>query len=173
MLSDVSTARTSDLTTIQLLESYWRIHWASFAPNHRSKTRGRLILMAASLLTDHRDGTKVLSEVKGHNVPYRTARPEPTSCEAWVARYLLDWFLPAPEYTRSTTVLPDSSEVILAAAWVNERSKPARSITDEDLVKLRSDLGGKAYETRRTYWSSVEAVIHWALLVGHLEPSWV
>ena len=44
-----------------------------------------------------------------------------------------------------------------------------RSITDEDLIRLRTNLGGQTYNTRRTYWATVESVLHWALMTGRME----
>jgi integrase len=59
------------------------------------------------------------------------------------------------------------------ATWIYDHSKPATEIDDEDLTRLRIDLGGTTYHTRRTYWSTIEAVLHWAISTGrlHRDPS--
>lgn len=165
----MNTTRTGNLTTIQLLESFWNIHWASYSPSHRTKMRGRLVVMAASLLDDPADGTRIVRRLREQNVKNGVRRPEAGSPDSLVARYLLDYFLPAPDYLRDTTAQRESPELVQAAAWVNAHSKPAIDITREDLVKLRADLGGQTYHTRRTYWATIETVIRWALLVGQLE----
>jgi len=36
-------------------------------------------------------------------------------------------------------------------------------------MQLRIDLGGKTYQTRRTYWAAIEAVLHWAVVSGRLD----
>ena len=95
------------------------------------------------------------------------------SLEAWVARYLLDCFLPAPEHTGNVWKSPDSAELIEAATWIRSHSKPARDITHEDLVRLRAFMGGTAYRTRRSYWAHIEKVIHWAIISGYLEQGFL
>ena len=36
-------------------------------------------------------------------------------------------------------------------------------------MQLRIDLGGKTYQTRRTYWAGIEAVLHWGVATGRLD----
>jgi len=158
-----------NISVMELLESFWKIHWDSYTPTSRSTRRGRLVIMAAVLLDDPAAASAVVAEVKRQNVKYGSERPESASLETWVARYLLDCYLPAPEYTGSVWKEPDSPELVHAAAWVRDHSKPARRVTGEDLIRLRALMGGRTYHSRRTYWAFMEKVIHWALISGHLK----
>jgi integrase len=165
----MSTLLRTDVTTVELLESFWLIHWDSYTPTSRSTRRGRLVVMAATMLDDPMAAKNVLAEVNRQNVKYGAARPDAKTVEAWAARYLLDFFLPAPEHTGVMRNEPSSAEIIEAAAWIRTHSKPARSITDEDLIRLRTYMGGQTYHTHRSYWAFIEKVIHWAIIAGHLQ----
>ena len=158
-----------DITTIELLESFWTIHWDSYTPTTRTTRRGRLVVMAASLLDDRVSAKAIVAELKRQNVKYGTERPAAKSHEAWVARYLLDYFLPAPEHASFSWPTSHSPEVVAAGRWIREHSKPARQITGEDLVRFRAQMGGRTYQTLRTYWAFIEKVIHWAVVTGHLQ----
>ena len=48
-------------------------------------------------------------------------------------------------------------------------SKLANEITGEDLIRLRTQLGGSTYYTNRTYWTQVETVLNWARASGYLD----
>jgi hypothetical protein len=84
----MKTTMRSDITTIELLESFWKIHWDSYTPTTRTTRRGRLVVMAASLLDDRVSAKGIITELKRQNVNYGTERPAAASHEAWVARYL-------------------------------------------------------------------------------------
>jgi hypothetical protein len=168
----MKTTMRSDLTTVELLESFWKIHWDSYSPTSRLTRRGRLIVMATSLLDDRVSAPGIIAELKRQNV-WGSERPDATSLEAWVARYLLDCFLPAPEHSGNVWKSPDSAELLEAATWIRTHSKPARDITHEDLVRLRAYMGGTAYRTRRSYWAHIEKVIHWAITSGYLEQDFL
>jgi integrase len=155
-------------TTMEIIESFWRMHWASYAPGSRSNRHGRLVVMAASLLDDPAMARRILVHLRQQNVKHRCIRPEAKSREAWAARYLLDQFLPAPGHASGATV-DCSPELAKAACWLRSHSSPVNDITGEDLVQLRSDLGGRTYYTVRSYWAQIETVLHWALLRGFLE----
>ena len=111
----------------------------------------------------------IIAELKRQNVKYGTERPAATSPEAWVARYLLDYFLPAPEHASFSWPTPHSPELVAAGQWIREHSKPARQITGEDLIRFRAQMGGRTYQTLRTYWAFIEKVIHWAVVMGHVK----
>jgi integrase len=164
---------SADLTTSELLESYWRVHWPSFSPSQRCKLRGRLIVMAGCLLDDPRATKRVVRALGRQRANLGAARPEPASRDAWVARYLIDSFLPAPHDFATSGTAKLAPELVRASDWLAAHSKPVGEITDEDLMQLRTALGGKAFHTRRTYWASVESVLHWALTSGRMshDPS--
>ena len=164
----MKTTMRKDVTTVELLESFWKIHWDSYSPTSRTTRRGRLVVMAASLLDDRVSAPGIIAELKRQNVR-GTERPDATSLEAWVARYLLDCFLPAPEHSSNVWKSPDSAELLEAATWIRSHSKPAREITHEDLVRFRAYMGGTAYHTLRSYWAHIEKVIHWAIISGYLD----
>ena len=168
----MKTTMRSDITTIELLESFWKIHWDSYSPGSRLARRGRLIVMAASLLDDRVSAPGIIAELKRQNVR-GNQRPDAASLEAWVARYLLDCFLPAPEHSGNVWKSPDSAELIEAATWIRSHSKPARDITHEDLVRLRAFMGGTAYRTRRSYSAHIEKVIHWGIISGYLDEGFL
>jgi len=168
----MKTTMRNDLTTIELLESFWKIHWDSYSPSSRLTRRGRLVVMAATLLDDRVSAPGIIAELKRQNV-WGNERPDAASLEAWVARYLLDCFLPAPEHTGNVWKSPDTAELIEAATWIRTHSKPARDITHEDLVRLRAYMGGTAYRTRRSYWAHIEKVIHWAITSGYLDEGFL
>ena len=73
----------------------------------------------------------------------------------WAASYLVEEFLPRPWAFCATAREPMSTEHRAAARWLNDRSMPASAITDIDLVRLRKNMGGTAYNTRRNYWTIV------------------
>jgi len=165
----MSTPTRTNVTTIELLESFWTIHWDSYTPTSRAMRRGRLVVMVATLLDDPAAARSVLAEVKRQNVKYGSERPDATTLEAWVARYLLDYFLPAPEHTGVVWSEASTAETIEATAWIRAHSKPVRSVTGEDLIRLRAYMGGQTYHTQRTYWAFIEKVIHWAIISGYLK----
>ena len=173
MLFGMNTSKTPDLNTIELLEAFWKIHWTSFSPSQRAKTRGRLIVMAASLFDCPTDGQKVVAYLRTQDPRKGIRRPLPDSGMEWVARYLQDVFLPPPMRSIDPTKGASSFELTRAAQWVIHHSKPLTDITDEDLLQLRTNLGGKTYNTRRTYWAIVESVLHWALTTRRMayDPS--
>jgi hypothetical protein len=168
----MKTTMRSDLTTIELLESFWKIHWDSYSPGSRLARRGRLIVMAASLLDDRVSAPGIIAELKRQNVR-GNQRPDATTLEAWIARYLLDCFLPAPDHSGNVWKSPDSAELLEAATWIRSHSKPARDITHEDLVRLRAFMGGNAYRTRRSYSAHIEKVIHWGIISGYLDEGFL
>jgi integrase len=168
----MKTTMRSELTTIELLESFWKIHWDSYSPGSRLARRGRLIVMAASVLDDRVSAPGIIAELKRQNVR-GNQRPDATTLEAWVARYLLDCFLPAPEHSGNVWKSPDSAELLEAATWIRSHSKRARDITHEDLVRVRAFMGGTAYRTRRSYSAHIEKVIHWGIISGYLDEGFL
>ncbi len=162
-----ATTRT-DRTISEIIQSYWLIHWASYSPTTRMNRHGRLVVMVASLLDDPGAARRVLAHLREQSVGYGGIRLEATCSDAWVARYLLDHFLPAPDYSgRIEPVL--SPELEAAARWVADHSKPAKDVTGEDLIRFRAQLGGRTYHTIRSYWTTVETVLNWARISGYLD----
>jgi integrase len=163
-----SDRRSNDPTTVALLEAYWKVHWSAFSPSHRSKTRGRLIIMAASLMEPSSSSKGVLRALRDPNQRGSRSSERPHSPEARAACYLRTHFLPrhdgASKKSHSELRKQDG-----CATWIDAHSKLATEIDDEDLTRLRIDLGGTTYQTRRTYWSIIEAVLHWAMATGRLD----
>jgi integrase len=168
----MKTTTHGNTTTIELLESFWKIHWDSYSPTSRVARRARLVVMAATLLDDRVSAPRIIAELKRQNVR-GYERPDASSLEAWVARYLLDCFLPAPEHSGNVWKSPDSAELIEAATWIRSHSRLVRNITHEDLVRLRAYMGGNSHHTRRSYWAHIEKVIHWAMISGYLEQDFL
>jgi integrase len=159
---------SNDKTTIDLIEAYWRVHWSTFSPAHRSKTRGRLIIMAASLMEPASSAKSVLRALRQPDPKGRGSSEGPSSPEDRAARYLRAHFLPRlDDVVRVGDSEPQRRGK--SATWIDLHSKSARQINDEDLMRLRIDLGGTTYQTRRTYWSTIEAVLHWAMASGRLD----
>ena len=99
----------------------------------------------------------------------RSGSPErPLSPEARAACYLRTNFLPRHDGAskKGNSELPEHDR---SATWIDTHSKPATEIDDLDLTRLRIDLGGTTYQTRRTYWSTIDAVLHWAMATGRLD----
>jgi hypothetical protein len=130
---------SNDKTTIDLIEAYWRVHWSTFSPAHRSKTRGRLIIMAASLMEPASSSKSVLHALRHQKESEVCERPP--SPEVRAARYLRAHFLPRHDDASNV----DDSEPQRrgnSATWIDVHSKPAVQINDEDLTRLRINLGG-------------------------------
>lgn len=115
--------------------------------------------MAASLLDCPNLAQEIIRQLPSQDPRKGVGRLHPESEMAWVARYLQDRFLPAPVRSIETTESERPFELIRAADWINCHSQRLTDITDEDLLRLRLNLGGQAYNTRRTYWATVEAVV--------------
>lgn len=129
----MNTSSRADYTIAEILQSFWNIHWASYAPNSRGTRHGRLVVMAASLLDDPTSAQSVLARMRDK----RLRHEDPTNQAGWVARYLLKHFLRTPEYTAETRALESQPELEAAARWVVIHSKLANEITGEDLIRLR------------------------------------
>lgn len=158
----------TELNTSQLLESYWKVHWSSFSPGHRCKLRGRLIVMAASLVDEPKVAKRLIRTLHSQRVSLGSARPEPVSRAAWVARYLIDNFLPSPQEEATPGMVRLAPELVSASQRLAAHSKCVTDIADEDLIQLRAALGGSTYHTRRTYWASIESILHWAQISGRM-----
>jgi len=161
-------AAPNELTIIALLESYWRVHWSTFSPSHRAKTRGRLLIMAASLLEPSSSSKSVLRALRHLNKKGSEVSERPPSQEAQAARYLQAHFLPR-QADASSDGHSEPPKLDRSATWIDAHSKLAAEIDDEDLTRLRIELGGNTYQTRRTYWCIIEAVLHWAIATGRLD----
>jgi integrase len=156
---------SSELTTVSMLEGYWKVHWSAFSPSTRSKTRGRLIIMAASLIKPPRSARSIVHALRRSPTP-SSATLQKESTEFRAARHLQGEFLPRCD---SVDVVGQSSGQIRIADWSSNHSILANDISDEDLIQLRIDLGGKTYQTRRIYWAGIEAVLHWGIATGRLD----
>jgi integrase len=154
---------------MNLLESYWKVQWPTYAPGQRSKVRGRLIVVAATLLDDSTNAQLVVDQLPKQSRSPGPRRLEPTSQAAWAARYLIDDFLPRPHLALAERSAELSEELQRASSWLAVQSLPASAIIDEDLVQLRCNLGGTTYNSRRSYWAIVEAMLHWAIKTGRLD----
>ena len=149
-----------------MLEAYWKVHWSSFSPSHRCKLRGRLIVMAASLMEPSRSARAVVFALR-RSPPWDTNTPSRSDpIEVQVARHLQANLLPRLDSADATLSTP---ELIGVTEWIAGHSKAANDINDEDLMQLRIDLGGKTYQTRRTYWAGIEAVLHWGVATGRVD----
>lgn len=164
-----SFSSSGDLTTVGLLESYWRVHWSGFSPAHRAKVRGRLIIMAASLIEPSHSAQLVLNGLDRSKQGGTVTSTAGRSSEAQAARYLKDHFLPRLKGSSEQDPPVLRPETIRAAQWIAAHSKLASAIIDEDLMRLRLALGGNTYQTRRTYAAVIEAVLHWGVATGRLE----
>jgi integrase len=173
MTQSRNSPKSGDLTTAALLDAYWRVHWSSYSPSTRSKTRGRLIVMVASLLEPSRSAKMVVRALYRLNHGTRSLPTTSSSAEVRAARYLHGHFLPRQDRSLDKAHSEPSRDEVRSARWIAAHSKLAAEISDEDLMQLRIDLGGNTYQTRRTYWAGIEAVLHWALATGRLaaDPS--
>jgi integrase len=161
----MNTSSPANRTIAEVIQSFWSIHWASWAPSTRGSRNSRFVVMAASLLDDPTSARVVLGHIRDKRLRYE----DPTTPEGWVARYLQKHFLPTPEYMAKATAQDSSPELEEAARWVALHSKLANEITGEDLIRLRAHLGGSSYYTLRTYWAYVETVLNWARVSGYLD----
>jgi integrase len=167
--ADDALAGAASVTVLALLETFWRMHWHGYSPSSRSKVRGRLLVMAATLLDDSVVARRVVAALKEQSPSRGTRRPEPASIEAKAARYLHDLYLPwcgdAPDARRA----PVDPTLEAARTWLERRSLRASAVTDEHLLELRGNLGGRTHSARRTYWSVIAKVLAWAVASGRLE----
>lgn len=159
----MTTTNPSGLNTVKLIEDFWLVKWPSYSPCRRSIVRGRLLLIAATLLNDPVEAQDLVRHVRRFFSRPNGKRPEPTSPATWAASYLIEEFLPRPWAFQTTAREPMSAGHEAAAQWLNDHSMPASAITDIDLVRLRKNMGGTAYNTRRNYWTIVLTLIHWGL----------
>jgi hypothetical protein len=117
-----SDRRSNDPTTVAVLEAYWRVHWSTFSPSHRSKTRGRLIIMAASLMAPSSSSKGVLRALRLPNQKWSGNSEGPPSPEARAARYLRTHFLPRHDGAskEGDSDLPKQDR---SATWIDAHSK--------------------------------------------------
>ena len=110
--------RSSDFTVMNLLESYWKVQWPTYAPGQRSKVRGRLIVMAATMLDDPANAQRVVDQLPKQSRSPGPRRLEPTSQAAWGPRYLIDDFLPRPQLALTVRSAELSEELQRASSWL-------------------------------------------------------
>jgi hypothetical protein len=147
MLAVMTTKSSPALNTVKLIEDFWLVRWPSYSPGRRSIVRGRLVVMAATLLDDPVVAQDLVHHLRMLNSTPNVSRPEPTSQVAWAASYLIHEFLPRPWAFTTTVREPMSTEHAQGSRWLNHQSMPASAITDIDLVRLRKNMGGTAYNT--------------------------
>jgi integrase len=123
--------------------------------------------MAASLMEPSSSSKGVLGALRQPNQKGDRSSKR-LSPEARAACYLRTDFLPRHDGAskKSRSEQPKQGR---SATWIDAHSKLATEIDDEDLTRLRIDLGGTTYQTRRTYWSTIEAVLHWAIATERLD----
>jgi integrase len=166
--SDVAAASGGE-SVVDALETYWRLCWPTWSPAQRAKVRGRLLVVAASLLDDADVAASVVGAMAGQVPTLGRRRTAPTDTARWVARYLYDRFLPSCAGGMEETDLDSDPKLEAARDWLRLRSMKLAAVTDVHLGALRRHLGGDTYSTRRTYWTVVAAFLTWAVTSGRLE----
>ena len=127
-LACMKTTMRSDLTTIELLESFWKIHWDSYSPTlppdetwPPDRDGGEPARRSGFGDRHHRrieTPERAWHRAARRDVSRGMGRPIP-------ARLLLTGTRARGNVWKS----PDSAELVEAATWIRSHSKPARDIT--------------------------------------------
>lgn len=81
----------------------------------------------------------------------------------------------SPQTATDATPVEPAPDIDLEACrtWLEQRSLHRSKLDDKLLSELRAVMGGNEESSRRTYWSCVQSLLHWAVQSGRLatDPS--
>lgn len=154
--------------TIQVLEEFVAQHWGTQWRSARSKekNRGRLLVVAATLLQDPLEADAVLRSLDASRGG-RGERPSPSSPAEHAGRYLRDHALDPGQHDREL-----GPTATAARDWLLGRSLPVDQIDDVQLQRVRSVLlTGRRSSTATTYWATVKTFLTWLVTSGRISAN--